>query len=72
MASSDTTPPPAKVYANDGLCQVLFFQTDGLCETIYADRRDRYQDQEGIVLPGRANSNTGETRCDADELPFPE
>jgi dCTP deaminase len=48
---SNTTPLPAKIYSNEGLCQVLFFQSDGLCETSYVDRRGRYQNQEGIVLP---------------------
>jgi dCTP deaminase len=48
---SNTTPLPAKVYANEGLCQVLFFESEGLCETSYRDRRGRYQNQEGIVLP---------------------
>jgi dCTP deaminase len=48
---SNTTPLPAKIYSNEGLCQVLFFQSEGLCETSYADRHGRYQNQEGIVLP---------------------
>jgi len=48
---SNTTPLPAKVYANEGLCQVLFFQSEGICETSYRDRRGRYQNQKGIVLP---------------------
>ena len=48
---SNTTPLPAKVYANEGLCQILFFQSDELCETSYADRRGKYQAQKGIVLP---------------------
>ena len=48
---SNTTPLPAKVYANEGLCQILFFQSDEQCETSYADRRGKYQAQKGIVLP---------------------
>jgi dCTP deaminase len=48
---SNTTPLPAKIYANEGLCQILFFQSDEPCETSYADRKGKYQAQTGIVLP---------------------
>ena len=48
---SNTTPLPARIYANEGLCQILFFQSDEICETSYADRRGKYQAQKGIVLP---------------------
>lgn len=48
---SNTTPLPAKVYANEGLCQILFFRSDESCETSYADRKGKYQKQQGIVLP---------------------
>jgi dCTP deaminase len=48
---SNTTPLPARVYANEGLCQILFFQSDEPCEISYADRRGKYQKQQGIVLP---------------------
>jgi dCTP deaminase len=48
---SNTTPLPAKVYANEGLCQILFFQSDEVCETSYKDRKGKYQAQRGIVLP---------------------
>ena len=48
---SNTTPLPAKIYANEGLCQILFFQSDETCEVSYADRRGKYQNQQGIVLP---------------------
>ena len=48
---SNTTPLPAKVYANEGLCQILFFQSDEVCEVSYADRKGKYQNQQGIVLP---------------------
>ena len=48
---SNTTPLPARVYANEGLCQILFFQSDEQCETSYADRKGKYQAQKGIVLP---------------------
>jgi dCTP deaminase len=48
---SNTTPLPARVYANEGLCQILFFQSDEVCEVSYADRQGKYQKQQGIVLP---------------------
>ncbi len=48
---SNTTPLPAKIYANEGLCQILFFEGDEVCETSYADRKGKYQSQRGIVLP---------------------
>ncbi len=47
----NSTPLPAKVYANEGLCQILFFQGDEPCETSYADKQGKYQKQRGIVLP---------------------
>ncbi|MDX2141614.1 MAG: dCTP deaminase [Chloroflexota bacterium] len=48
---SNTTPLPAKVYANEGLCQVLFFEGDEPCETTYADRKGKYQGQTGVTPP---------------------
>jgi dCTP deaminase len=48
---SNTTPLPAKVYANEGIAQVLFFRGDEPCQVTYADRKGKYQDQETIVLP---------------------
>ena len=48
---SNTTPLPAKVYANEGLCQILFFRSDEPCEISYGDRKGKYQKQQGIVLP---------------------
>jgi len=48
---SNTTPLPARVYANEGLCQILFFRSDNACEVSYADRKGKYQRQQGIVLP---------------------
>ncbi len=48
---SNTTPLPARIYANEGLCQILFFQGDEACEISYADRKGKYQHQKGIVLP---------------------
>jgi len=48
---SNTTPLPARIYANEGLCQILFFQSDEVCEVSYGDRKGKYQKQQGIVLP---------------------
>ncbi len=48
---SNTTPLPAKVYAGEGLAQVLFFESDSPCEVSYADRNGKYQNQTGIRLP---------------------
>jgi len=48
---SNTTPLPAKIYANEGPCQIIFFESDEICETSYADRKGKYQAQKGIVLP---------------------
>ncbi len=48
---SNTTPLPAKIYANEGIAQVLFFEADELCETSYADKKGKYQSQQSIVLP---------------------
>ncbi|HTZ74370.1 MAG TPA: dCTP deaminase [Candidatus Aquilonibacter sp.] len=48
---SNTTPLPAKIYANEGLCQVVFFESDEPCETSYRDKKGKYQSQTGIVLP---------------------
>jgi dCTP deaminase len=48
---SNTTPLPAKVYANEGISQVLFFQSDEPCEVSYADKKGKYQKQQGLTLP---------------------
>ncbi len=50
---SNTTPLPARIYANEGICQVLFFEADDddVCETSYADKKGKYQAQQGITLP---------------------
>ena len=48
---SNTTPLPAKVYANEGLCQFLFLKGDGACEISYADRAGKYMHQRGVTLP---------------------
>jgi len=50
---SNTTPLPAKIYANEGIAQVLFFEADAddVCERSYADKKGKYQAQRGITLP---------------------
>ena len=48
---SNTTPLPAKIYANEGIAQVLFFESDEPCETSYKDKAGKYQSQRGITLP---------------------
>ena len=48
---SNTTPLPAKIYSNEGIAQVLFFDGDEICETSYADRKGKYQNQQTILLP---------------------
>ena len=45
------TPLPAKIYANEGIAQVLFFQSDEPCERSYADKKGKYQKQQGLTLP---------------------
>ncbi len=47
---SNTTPLPAKIYSNEGLCQVLFFESDEDCEKSYLDKNGKYQNQRGITL----------------------
>ncbi len=48
---SNTTPLPAKVYSNEGISQVLFFQSDEMCEVSYKDKQGKYQGQQGLTLP---------------------
>jgi dCTP deaminase len=48
---SNTTPLPAKIYANEGVAQVIFFESDEVCETSYKDRGGKYQGQQGVTLP---------------------
>jgi dCTP deaminase len=48
---SNTTPLPARIYANEGLAQVLFFEADEVCSTSYADKKGKYQGQQSIMLP---------------------
>jgi dCTP deaminase len=48
---SNTTPLPAKIYANEGIAQVLFFQSDEPCARSYKDKKGKYQAQRGVTLP---------------------
>jgi dCTP deaminase len=48
---SNTTPLPAKIYANEGVAQVLFFESDEACDVSYKDREGKYQGQSGVTLP---------------------
>jgi dCTP deaminase len=48
---SNTTPLPARVYANEGVAQVIFLESDEVCETSYRDRGGKYQGQKGVTLP---------------------
>jgi len=48
---SNTTPLPAKVYANEGVAQFLFFKGEGICETSYADKAGKYMGQKGVTIP---------------------
>jgi dCTP deaminase len=51
MEISNTTPLPAKIYANEGIAQVLFFESDEDCLVSYSDKKGKYQAQKGITLP---------------------
>jgi dCTP deaminase len=48
---SNTTPLPAKVYAGEGIAQILFLRAEAVCQTSYADKKGKYQDQKGLTLP---------------------
>src|SRR3954453_3256986 len=48
---SNTTPLPAKIYANEGIAQIVFFRADSSCRFSYADKKGKYQDQKGLTLP---------------------
>jgi dCTP deaminase len=53
---SNTTPLPARIYANEGVAQVIFIESDELCETSYRDRGGKYQGQKGVTLPASSSS----------------
>jgi dCTP deaminase len=48
---SNTTPLPAKIYANEGVAQMLFLESDEVCQVSYRDRQGKYQGQQGVTLP---------------------
>jgi len=48
---SNTTPLPAKIYANEGIAQIVFLKADALCKVSYGDKKGKYQDQPGLTLP---------------------
>lgn len=48
---SNTTPLPAKIYANEGIAQIIFLRAEQVCRFSYADKRGKYQDQKGLTLP---------------------
>ena len=62
---SNTTPLPAKIYAGEGIAQMLFFRGEGVCRTSYADKKGKYQDQKGLTLPFVAGA------ADAQDAPAP-
>jgi dCTP deaminase len=59
---SNTTPLPAKIYAGEGIAQILFIKGEAVCRTSYADKKGKYQDQKGLTLPFvvSPNGQTGE------------
>jgi dCTP deaminase len=57
MELSNMTPLPVKVYANEGIAQILFFEGDDVCKVSYADRHGKYQKQTSIVLPRGGSSS---------------
>jgi dCTP deaminase len=48
---SNTTPLPAKIYAGEGIAQIIFLRSEAVCRTSYADKKGKYQDQKGLTLP---------------------
>jgi dCTP deaminase len=61
---SNTTPLPAKIYANEGIAQIIFLRAEQVCRVSYADKRGKYQDQKGLTLPF-VLGNTSCSRPDA-------
>ncbi len=59
---SNTTPLPARIYANEGIAQMLFFQSDEPCAVSYADKRGKYQAQEGLTLPRLSGPSPARSR----------
>src|SRR5262245_453485 len=67
---SNTTPLPAKIYANEGIAQVLFFQGDEPCEKSYKDKKGKYQAQRGVTLPNLCRGSTTIKRLSAVVIAF--
>ena len=63
---SNTMPLPARIYANRRPVQIIFLQSDEVCETNYADRKGKYQSQQGIVLPKLSGRGQPLTESSAD------
>ena len=63
---SNTTPLPAKIYGNEGLCQFLFFKGESVCEVSYKDRGGKYQGQTGVTLPRILVDVEEQVRLDAE------
>jgi dCTP deaminase len=59
---SNTTPLPAKIYANEGIAQILFLRTEEVCQTSYADKAGKYQDQKGLTLPFVTQNGNGRSK----------
>src|SRR5215470_16539448 len=62
---SNTTPLPAKIYAGEGIAQILFFEAEHVCQTSYGDKGGKYQDQKGLTTPfvlGQNGNGTGKGR----------
>ena len=61
---SNTTPLPAKIYANEGIAQILFFKAEHVCKVSYGDKKGKYQNQKGLTLPfvQSANDDTAEPK----------
>jgi dCTP deaminase len=55
---SNTTPLPAKIYAGEGIAQIVFLRADEVCHVSYADKSGKYQDQKGLTLPFVTRSDT--------------
>jgi dCTP deaminase len=68
---SNTTPLPAKIYAGEGIAQILFLRTEDVCQTSYGDKKGKYQDQVGLTLPfvpgaaepAQAQPTNGRAKC---------
>ena len=67
---SNTTPLPAKVYAGEGIAQVLFFEGSPPCKQSYADKKGKYQDQKGLTLPFVVKSEINPLICFVAALTF--